>query len=114
MNRQELLAAGSAGLLLAAAPPTGVSDIPNRGKPLTAPDDASKINVAILISDRATVIDFAGPWEVFQDGGFTPFTVAKSLDPVTATAGLQIVPNYTFETAPHAHVVVVGAQKGSP
>ena len=114
MNRQELLAAGSAGLLLAAAPLAGSSDIPNGGKPLTAPKSSDQINVAILISDRATVIDFAGPWEVFQDGGFTPFTVAKSLDPVIATAGLQIVPNYTFETAPHAHVVVVGAQKGSP
>lgn len=114
MNRQELLAAGSAGLLLAAAPSSGTVELHNSGKPLIAPKDSSRINVAILVSERATVIDFAGPWEVFQDGGFTPFLVAKTLDPVTATAGLKIVPNYTFETAPHAHVVVVGAQKGTP
>jgi transcriptional regulator GlxA family with amidase domain len=114
MNRQELLAAGSAGLLLAAAPPAGAAVTSNSGKPLTAPKTSDQINVAILVSERATVIDFAGPWEVFQDGGFTPFLVAKTLDPIAATAGLKIVPNYTFETAPHAHVVVVGAQKGTP
>lgn len=100
-------------MLLAAAPAADTGDV-MAGKKLTEPKDSGQINVAILISERATVIDFAGPWEVFQDGGFTPFIVAKTLDPVTATSGMKIVPNYTFETAPHAHVVVVGAQKGSP
>jgi transcriptional regulator GlxA family with amidase domain len=79
----------------------------------------------VLVSEGATVIDFAGPWEVFQDVAvpsrgatmaermpFSLYTVAVSVEPVTATAGLRILPNHTFATAPRPHVVVVGAQSG--
>ena len=86
---------------------------------LTPPATGS-IPVAFLISPRATVIDFTGPWEVFQDasvdgrGGaaFELFTVAESLEPVTGSGGLKFVPNYTFETAPQPKVIVIGAQAG--
>ena len=100
----------------------------NFAQEATARDDSLKLTppktgaipVAFLISDRATVIDFAGPWEVFQDvalpgrgfGAFELFTVAESLAPVTATAGLKLIPNYTFATAPQPKVVVIGAQAG--
>jgi len=83
------------------------------------PPKTGKIPVAVLISHKATVIDFAGPWEVFQDawtpdesGGFEPFTVAETLDPITASAGLKILPNYTFANAPLPKVVMMGAQAG--
>jgi transcriptional regulator GlxA family with amidase domain len=85
---------------------------------------AGRIPVAFLISEHANVMDLAGPWEVFQDvmlGGsadhgeqmpFELFTVGETREPVTATAGLTIVPNHTFETAPRPKVIVVGAQHG--
>lgn len=85
-----------------------------------APPKTGAIPVAVLISPNATVIDFAGPWEVFQDvavegrgfGAFELYTVAESLEPVRATAGLKILPNYTFADAPQPKVVVIGAQSG--
>jgi transcriptional regulator GlxA family with amidase domain len=82
-----------------------------------------RIKVAFVISPEATVIDFAGPWEVFQDvvlhGGdmdmpFQLFTVGPSREPVRVSGGLRIVPDYTFEDAPDAKVIVVPAQQGSP
>lgn len=72
------------------------------------------IPVAVLIDEHAVVIDFAGPWEVLQDEGTAPgfqlYTVAGSLTPVTASGGLKIAANYTFETAPAPKVVIMGAQ----
>jgi transcriptional regulator GlxA family with amidase domain len=72
------------------------------------------------------VIDFAGPWEVFQDvhvperGSdmdemmpFRLFTVSETTKPLRGSAGLQLVPDYTFENAPQPRVIVVGAQRGS-
>ena len=84
------------------------------------PPKTGAIPVAFLISDGITVIDFTGPWEVFQDVsvegrddlGFELFTVAESTEPVRGSAGLQIVPNYSFANAPQPKVVVIGAQRG--
>jgi len=80
-------------------------------------------NVAFVLSEGATVIDFAGPWEVFQDaqpsdastrdlGGYRLFTVARDLSPIVASAGLKILPNYSFRDAPNPQIVVVPAQHG--
>ena len=47
-----------------------------------------RIPVAFLISEGATVIDFCGPWEVFQDAdvagvpGFELYTVGQSREPI--------------------------------
>ncbi len=84
-----------------------------------------KIPVAVAISEGATVIDFAGPWEVFQDvnvpergtgleGPFELFTVSESTKPIRGSAGLQLVPDYAFDNAPQPRVIVVGAQRGGP
>jgi transcriptional regulator GlxA family with amidase domain len=79
--------------------------------------------VAFAVTDMATVIDFAGPWEVFQDvplpghdgeSAFLLGMVGDDTSTVQATAGMQLVPRYTFANAPRPDVVVVGAQKGSP
>lgn len=86
---------------------------------LTPPKTGS-IPVAFLISDGITIIDFTGPWEVFQDaaidgrgfGVFDLYTVAESTEIVTGTAGLKIQPNYNFADAPPPKVVVIGAQSG--
>jgi len=76
------------------------------------------IAVAFVLTDGANVIDFAGPWEVFQDTArpgteepaFRLFTVAESRHALRLTGGLTVVPDYTFDDAPDAAVVVVGAQ----
>jgi len=73
-----------------------------------------------------TVIDFAGPWEVFQDVmvmdrgkdhedqmPFELFTVSEKTEALTGSGGLKLVPDYTFDTAPQPKVVVVPAQRGS-
>lgn len=84
------------------------------------------INVAFAISQGATMIDFAGPWEVFQDvmimdgknqeGHRHPFrlyTVAANTEAIEASGGMKIIPDYTFENAPAPKVVVIPAQAGS-
>jgi transcriptional regulator GlxA family with amidase domain len=127
MDRREAIGvlAGGGGMLAVSRGSRASSSSTNVGaRPLEAPAKGS-IPVAILISDGATVIDFAGPWEVFQDVHvpsrgetmdeqmpFQLFTVAESLDPVSASAGLKLLPNYTLKTAPAPKVVVVGAQRG--
>jgi transcriptional regulator GlxA family with amidase domain len=80
------------------------------------------IPVAFVVTESANVIDFAGPWEVFQDStvpgtdasAFRLYTVGDSRNPVTLTCGLTVVPDYTFDNAPVPSVIVVGAQRGSP
>lgn len=84
--------------------------------PLTAPS-TGLINVAFLISPDAEVVDFAGPWGVFDyvyvgDGHRKPFdlyTVAASRDPLKVSSGMTIVSDHTFADAPAPHVVVVPA-----
>ena len=87
---------------------------------LTPPANAP-VKVAILMTDGATVIDFAGPWEVFNDvtlpgdrDGFELMTVGASRSPVRASGGLMVVPDWTFDDAPIPDVVLVPAQRGAP
>jgi transcriptional regulator GlxA family with amidase domain len=128
MRRRQVMA-GMAGVLAAsglrAAEPTrGPGGAARAAGPLRPPAKG-KIPVAFLISEGATVIDFAGPWEVFQDvhvesrGAsmdemmpFELFMVAETPDVVTASAGMRLVPQYTFQNVPAPKVVVVGAQSG--
>ena len=90
------------------------------------PPAKGKIPVAFAISEGVTVIDFAGPWEVFQDvmvetrGSshddqmpFQLYTVSEKTEPLTGSGGLKLVADYTFESAPPPKVVVVPAQRGS-
>lgn len=90
------------------------------------PPAKGKIPVAFAISEGVTVIDFAGPWEVFQDvmvrdrGSnhdeqmpFQLFTVSDKIETLTGSGGLKLVPDYTFDITPQPKVVVVPAQRGS-
>ena len=85
--------------------------------PLKPPAQGS-LPVAFLISDGAQVIDFAGPWEVFQDvmvpgragRPFRLYTVSESTAPIHTSGGMKIVPDYTFENAPVPKVIVIPAQ----
>lgn len=82
--------------------------------------EGEKIKVAFMINPGVQVIDLAGPWEVFQDVYFTEgnnkqtiwkafelYTVSDTSDVVKATAGLQIVPNYTVDNAPDPDITVI-------
>ena len=95
------------------------------GGKLTPPAKGT-IPVAVAISEGAVVIDFAGPWEVFQDVHvpergttmdeimpFRLFTVSETTRPLRGSAGLQLVPDHTFDDAPQPSVIIVGAQRGS-
>jgi transcriptional regulator GlxA family with amidase domain len=132
MNRRELLQ-NSAALSASAAIPLAAGSLvamsansalsPGAAaavepSPLKPPAEGS-IPVAFLISRGAVVIDFCGPWEVFETVGipgrrnaaFHLYTVAETMGPVTASGGLKIVPNFTFETAPAPKIIVIPAQE---
>ena len=82
------------------------------------------IPVAFVLTKGAVMIDFAGPWEVFQDvyvptrGAmddqmpFELYTVSESKEPIRTSGGLRIVPDYTFDDAPPPKVIVIPAQGG--
>src|SRR5437763_3844645 len=66
-----------------------------------------RISVAVLLFDGAEVIDYSGPWEVFGEAGFRVFGVAEKRDPIRATFGQKLVPDYTFADSPPADILLV-------
>jgi len=81
-----------------------------------------RMTVGVLIFDDVEVLDFAGPFEVFSrtrtvpgsdsrrtddSAPFDTFTVARSLDAVTAIGGLTVTPRYSWATAPPIDILVV-------
>jgi transcriptional regulator GlxA family with amidase domain len=137
-RRELLLASGAVGLAatvpltLSAARLAGAEQPSPAGESVKStaalsplkPPASGPIPVAFVISKGAVLIDFAGPWEVFEnatipgrglmDSAFEVYTVAETLDPVTVSGGMKIVPNYTFQNAPAPKVVVIPAQDDSP
>lgn len=89
------------------------------------PPPGEHISVAFVLTDGAVMIDFAGPWEVFQDVHipsrgpsmadqmpFRLFTVSDKKDPIRISSGMRVIPDYTFAGAPTPNIVVVPAQNG--
>ena len=71
-------------------------------------------NVGIYIFDNVEVLDFAGPYEVFtcaaRVGGASPFrvrTIAATLAPMRARAGLALQPEADFAGAGKIDVLIV-------
>ena len=135
MNRRELLkrsaalglAAGipslAAGKLFAGTGGPQAKGATDKTKPVTnslTPPTQGSIPVAFLVSEGAVIIDFCGPWEVFQDVSipgrkddpFRLYTVAETTNPFHASGGMKIIPDHTFETAPPPKVIVIPAQNG--
>jgi transcriptional regulator GlxA family with amidase domain len=101
-------------------------------EPALRPPADRKILVAFVVTQDATLIDFAGPWEVFQDAfvrergqqmadqmPFELVVVGASRAPIQLMStmsrpGMTLVPDYSFAAAPVPDVVVVGAQPSSP
>jgi putative intracellular protease/amidase len=118
MTRRSLLSAAAGVAVLQHSLTAQGSDGASK---LPAPANG-RIPVAFPISDGATVIDYSGPWEVFQDTqvpagdrnvpGFDLYTVSNTTDPVTVSGGMKVVPNYTFADAPTPKVIVIPAQSG--
>src|SRR5947207_12334873 len=138
MNRRQLLkhsatlatvVAGSAALsgrhfaVFGAANAAGQRDANDAAavaNPLTPPTHGS-IPAAFLISEGAVMIDFTGPWEVFQDvsipgrsdPAFRLYTVAETAQPIHASGGMKITPDYTIANAPAPKVIVIPAQRAA-
>lgn len=86
------------------------------------------IVVEFVVTDGADLIDFAGPAEVFNfvrlpghpnDSPYIEYIVSDKMDPVRLVGGsfdpakqggFVVTPNYTFDTAPPADIVMVGGQ----
>lgn len=93
-----------------------------RGVPDPYNDGMERSNVGILIFENVEVLDFAGPYEVFsrtrlepgtvsrrseESAPFRVFTVARNLEPVSATGGLRVLPDHGFDDAPPIDLLVV-------
>jgi transcriptional regulator GlxA family with amidase domain len=128
MNRRQFLATAatlsSAAAILPAANSLAFERSANAlpaEKSKLRPPSTGGIPVAILISAGLNVIDFSGPWGVFEsvsvpdanEPPFRLFTVSESADVVTSGSGLKLVPHYTFGNVPEVKVVVIPAQRGS-
>ena len=79
-----------------------------------------KRNVGIFIFDDAEVLDFAGPFEVFAVTSevnnfelFEVFTVAQTLDPISAVNGLSVNPTYDFKTCPDVDILIISGGNGT-
>jgi transcriptional regulator GlxA family with amidase domain len=126
ITRRELLQASAALGCLAATPFSLAASEPGNTEPARSsavanplkPPAKGRIPVAFLVSEGAVVIDFCGPWEVFQDVmvpgqmemAFQLFTVSEKANPIQVSGGMKITPNFTYENAPAAKVVVIPAQ----
>lgn len=129
MKRRDLLKNTAAFAAISALPlwaRTQESTAPSSASPIKPSADGS-IPVAFVLSDGAVMIDFAGPWEVFQDAMigkgmsmkmdlFKLYTVAETTKPIRASGGMKIIPDYAFANAPAPKVIVIPAQsaQGNP
>jgi transcriptional regulator GlxA family with amidase domain len=74
-------------------------------------------NVAILIFDDVEVLDFAGPFEVFNVAGekikFNPFpafftyTVSLTGDMIVARGGLRVTPHFGLANCPQPDLLII-------
>jgi putative intracellular protease/amidase/YHS domain-containing protein len=70
------------------------------------PGADQRTKVAILLFEGVQIIDYTGPYEVFGDSGFNVYTVAQSAGALTTVFGMQVVPHFTFASAPQPDVLV--------
>lgn len=127
MKRKDLLAptVGGAAAMALTASARAADAAYEHGDPLALPG-SKRIKVAYAISRGATLIDFAGPWEVFgevmvsslgttmnEQMPFDQYLVARTMEPIETESGMAIVPAFTFASAPQPDVLIVGAQPRS-
>ena len=71
-------------------------------------------NVGILVFDEVEVLDFAGPFEVFNVTGrrtgleaFNTFTISESEHAVKARGALEVKAHYTFANHPKLDILLI-------
>ncbi|WP_284534762.1 DJ-1/PfpI family protein [Nocardioides sp. T2.26MG-1] len=76
--------------------------------------------VAILAFDDMEVLDFAGPYEVFnvagelgEDGPFSVFSVGLTGAPAVGRGGFTVLPTYSLDDAPPPDLLVVPGGAGT-
>lgn len=76
-------------------------------------------HVAIMVFDDVEVLDFAGPYEVFNVtcelslmSEMNVFTVAESTAPVRTRGQLSINPNYSFTNMPETNILLIPGGAG--
>lgn len=87
-----------------------LAGIADRVKADPAKDKPVK-TVAILLFEGVELLDFSGPAEVFiiADRGksFRVVTVAESTKPLKTMGGITVTPNFGFDDAPKADILVI-------
>ena len=75
---------------------------------------AEQKNVGILIFEEVEVLDFAGPFEVFNvtaelndPAPYNVYTIGATAAPIKTRGVLSINPNYSLHTAPKTDILVV-------
>ena len=76
-------------------------------------------SAAILIFDDVEVLDFAGPFEVFNvaniisnGNAFNVHTAAENENEVIARNGLKIIPDYSLQNCPQPDILIVPGGEG--
>lgn len=108
----KLLPCGAFALILAfVAAPASADPLPHKSL-VTHP-----LVVEIVATPGATLLDFAGPAEVFGvlTGHAVEYVVSDHTKPFKLENGVVVSPDYTFDQAPKPDIVIVGSQpaKGS-
>ena len=123
-RRNFLIAAGCAGISVgigAAQPEKSKSLKPTLSGKKLVPPASGTIKVACALSKNVTPIDWVGPQTVFgawiHDESlkrdrpyFEVFTVGESREPIDQS----LIPDYTYQDAPQAQVIVVPGEADSP
>ncbi|WP_235547727.1 MULTISPECIES: DJ-1/PfpI family protein [unclassified Nocardioides] len=80
----------------------------------------SQRTVAILAFDDMEVLDYAGPYEVFNVAGelgagapFSVFSVGLTTSPAVGRGGFTVQPTYSLDDAPPADLLVVPGGAGT-
>ncbi len=81
---------------------------------------SSERTVAILAFDDMEVLDFSGPYEVFNVAGelgegnpFRVFTVGLTGSPAVGRGGFTVLPTYSLDDAPASDLLVVPGGAGT-
>ncbi|MFI5145258.1 MAG: DJ-1/PfpI family protein [Ignavibacteria bacterium] len=76
-------------------------------------------NTAIFIFENVEVLDFTGPFEIFnsanrilEDESFKVFTVAESEKKLNARNGLQVTPDFTIQNCPKPDILIIPGGEG--
>jgi transcriptional regulator GlxA family with amidase domain len=78
------------------------------------------LNVAILIFDDVEILDFAGPYEVFNVAAettspacFYVYNVGLSMRPVVGRGRFTVAPQYSIDNCPQADILVIPGGYGT-